>query len=153
MTGPDEANAGIIVRGIAVRDIPVVHDICAELGYQSDQQSIGARINDIVHRAGHAVFVAADDEDRPVGFIHVFGRHAIEIEPCAQVEALAVGEAARQGAAGALLMGAAEQWARAEGFAWISLYCASTRDAAHQFYHDQGYDGALSATRFIKKLT
>ncbi len=147
------ADAGVIIRGIAVRDIPAVHGLCMELGYDVDQAGVGHRINEIVHRPGHAVFVAADDNDKPVGFIHVFGRHAIEIQSCAQVQALVVDEAARRAGAAGLLMGAAEQWARAEGFTWMSLYCTSSRDAAHHFYEAQGYDGALSATRFNKTLS
>mgnify|MGYP001242322128 FL=1 len=142
----------LICRGIAVKDVPGIFGLCHELGYESREMGFGDRIADIIKRPGNAVFVAADAEDAPVGFIHVFIRHAIEIKPCAQIQALVVGKAARRRGAAKLLMGAVEEWARAEGINWLSLYCSSHRDAAHDFYAEQGFDAAITATRFNKNL-
>ena len=153
MNDETETAPEVIVRGVTVQDIPALHRLCGELGYDPAQTGFGDRVVQVVERDGHAVFVAADTDDRAIGFIHVFVRHSIEIAPCAQVQALVVGEAARRLGAGALLMGAAEQWARTMDLSWMSLYCTSTRDAAHHFYSDQGFDGTLSATRFNKQLT
>jgi len=141
-----------IVRGVAMKDIPAMFALCRELGYDPVKKGFGDRVEQVISQPDHAVFVAADDDDSPLGFVHVFARHAIEIEPCAQIQALVVGEAARRAGVGQLLTGAAEQWARAQGYTWMSLYCAASRDAAHDFYESQGFDGSAKVTRFIKQL-
>ena len=87
-----------------------------------------------------------------MGLIHVFIRHSIEIKPCAEIQALVVGEAARRRGVSKLLMRAVEEWARAEGLQWLSLYCSSHCDAAHDFYAAQGFDAATTATWFNKGL-
>ena len=84
--------------------------------------------------------------------IHVYIRHAVEIKPCAQIQALVVACTARRQGAAKLLVGAAEEWARAEGLQWLSLYCSSYRDVAHDFYRAQGFDAVKTATQFRKKL-
>ncbi|MEK9724903.1 MAG: GNAT family N-acetyltransferase [Rhodospirillaceae bacterium] len=152
MSDADAPADGLIVRGVAVRDVPALHRLCEELGYAPAREGFGDRLMSIVERGGHAVFVAAGADDRPVGFVHVFTRHGVELEPCAQLQALVDSEAARRLGAGALLMAAAEQWALAEGLAWVSLYSTTTRAAAHKFYAAQGYDGTRTSTRFDKKL-
>ena len=142
----------LICRGIAVKDVPGIFRLCHELGYEPHQTGFGDRIADIIERPGNAVFVAADAEDAPLGFIHVFTRHAIEIKPCAEIQALVVGEAARRRGVSKLLMRAVEEWARAEGLQWLSLYCSSHCDAAHDFYAAQGFDAATTAAWFNKDL-
>ena len=142
----------LICRGIAVKDVPGIFGLCRELGYESLEMGFGDRIADIIERPGNAVCFAADAEDAPVGFIHVFIRHAIEIKSFVQIQALVVDKAARRRGAAKLLMGAAEEWARAEGIHRLSLYCSSHRDAAHDFYAAQGFEAAITATRFNKNL-
>ena len=82
------ALTSLICRGVAVRDIPDIFRLCHQLGYEPRQIGFGDQIADIIERPGNAVFVAADTEDTAVGFIHVYIRHAVEIKPCAQIQAL-----------------------------------------------------------------
>ena len=152
MTRGADRPPALICRGVAVRDIPALFKLCGELGYDPSPDRFGERIRDLTAWAGNAVFVAADADDRPVGFIHVFSRPSIEVAPCAQVQALVISEAARRQGAGALLLAAAEQWARAQGLGAMSLYCSSHREDAHEFYAAQGYDGAITAIRFQKNI-
>ena len=142
----------LICRGIAVKDVPGVFRLGHELGYEPHQTGFGDRIADIIERPGNAVFVAADAEDGLLGFIHVFIRHAIEIQPCAEIQALVVGQAARRRGVSELLMRAVEEWARAEGVQRLSLYCSSHCDEAHDFYAAQGFNAATTAARFKKGL-
>ena len=144
--------APLICRDIAVKDIPDIFQPCHQLSYAPCQTGFGDRMADIIDRLGNAVFVAADTEDAPVGFIHVFIRHAIEIKPCAQIQALIVACAAQRRGAAKLVMRAAEEWGRAEEMQWLSLYCSSRRNAAHGFYTAQGFDAVTTTTRFNKTL-
>jgi len=146
------ALASLICRGVAVRDIPDIFRLCHQLGYEPRQIGFGDQIADIIERPGNAIFVAADTEDTAVGFIHVYIRYAVEIKACAQIQALVVACTARRQGAAELLVGAAEEWARAEGLQWLSLYCSSYRDSAHDFYEAQGFDAVTTATRFNKKI-
>ena len=146
------ALASLICRGVAVRDIPNIFRLCHQLDYDPRHIGFGDQIADIIERPGNAIFVAADTEDTAVGFIHVYICHAVEIKPCAQIQALVVACTARRQGAAELLVGAAEEWARAEGLQWLSLYCSSYRDVARDFYRAQGFDAVKTATRFSKKL-
>ena len=142
----------LICRGIAVKDVPGVFRLCHELGYEPHQTGFGDRIADIIERPGNAVFVAADAEDGLLGFIHAFIHHAIEIKPCVQIQSLVIGQAARLRGVSELLIGAVEEWARAEGVHTLSLYCSSHCDEAHDFYAAQGFNAATTAARFKKGL-
>ncbi|MBB53145.1 MAG: hypothetical protein CMF67_02100 [Magnetovibrio sp.] len=124
------ALASLICRGVAVRDISDIFRLCHQLGYELRQIGFGDKIAHIIERPGDAIFVVADTEDTAVGFIHVYIGHAVEIKACAQIQALVVACSARRQGAAKLLVGAAEEWARAEGLQWLqwlSLYCSSYR--------------------------
>ena len=144
-------DADIHIRGVRVADIAAMHELCADLGYDTEPSLVPERLNRIVSDPSQAVYVAERDGG-VVGFVHLFTRHALEIDACAQIQALVVGPDARRNGAAALLITAAEVWARGRGLAWLSLYCTTNRDAAHDFYPALGFEAASTATRFNKRL-
>jgi len=146
------SNDELAVRGMRLADAPALFRLCHDLGYEPDKEGFHGQLENVANDVNQALFVAVAVDDEPRGFVHVFGRHSIEIAPCAQIQALVVGKRERRTGAGNLLTGAAEEWARARGFSWISLYCTTNRDAAHGFYEAAGYDLAVTASRFSKLL-
>ncbi|MDD9876898.1 MAG: GNAT family N-acetyltransferase [Magnetovibrio sp.] len=147
-----QPSTGLFVRGVAAADAPALFRLCHDLGYEPAKEGFHERLHAITADPNHAVFVCVGGDDAVVGFVHVFGRQSVEVEPCAQIQALVVDAGGRRRGAGALLTGAAEEWAKARGLTWLSLYCAEDRDAAHGFYQSAGFELATSASRFIKQL-
>ena len=145
----------VIIRGVMVRDVADLHGLCQELGYDTPASPLPKRLIDIVFDDNQAMYVAEltdTDDRRVIGFVHVFGRYAVEIEPCAQIQALVVSERARRRGVADKLIKAVEAWARLRGLGWLSLYCTTTRDDAHAFYPSLGFEAASEATRFNKQL-
>lgn len=145
------SDSDVYIRGVRVDDIDALHGLCRELGYDTEISPVSDRLNRIVSDPSQAVFVAEFAGD-VIGFVHLFTRHALEIDACAQIQALVVGEKARRNGAAGLLITAAESWARGRGLSWLSLYCTHNRDAAHEFYPALGFDAASTATRFNMRL-
>jgi len=155
MTEIISAEDDIVIRGVMVRDVVALHGLCKELGYDTPATPLPKRLIDIVFDDNQAMYVAElDDVDGRgvIGFVHVFARYAVEIEPCAQIQALVVSERARRRGVAEKLIKAVEAWARLRGLGWMSLYCTTTRDAAHAFYPSLGFEAAAEATRFNKQL-
>ncbi len=152
MNPSGETAKTVMIRGPRPDDIPALHGLCRELGYDTPAEPLERRINDIVFDANQAAYVAEIDGLGVVGYVHVFTLFALEVEPGAQIQALVGAESARRRGAAAKLMAAAEAWARGRGLNWASLYCTTTRAAAHEFYPSQGYEGAMVTTRFNKRL-
>jgi ribosomal protein S18 acetylase RimI-like enzyme len=86
-----------------------------------------------------AVLIAEDANGTPLGFISLkVGADATGIER-AHVADLAVTERARRSGVGRALMEAGEAWARARGYAVLSLDVWATNDRAIAFYRRLGY--------------
>ncbi len=152
MTDGSGAAPDIFIRGIRVRDVPDLHALCQELGYDTPATPLRKRLNDIVFNPSQAMFVAEIEGMGVIGYVHVFARLALEIEPCAQIQALVVADRARRLGVAGKLVAAAEIWARGHGLTWISLYCTTNRDDAHAFYPALGFEATAKATRFNKRL-
>ncbi|MEK9722428.1 MAG: GNAT family N-acetyltransferase [Rhodospirillaceae bacterium] len=142
----------VILRGPHPGDLDALWTLCRELGYETTVTSLEKRLNDIVFDGNQAAYVAEIDGMGVIGYVHVFTRHSLEVDPCAQIQALVVADRARRHGVAAKLMAAAEAWARGKGLTWLSLYCTTSRDAAHAFYPTQGFEPAVTATRFNKTL-
>jgi len=145
------SNTGPDVRVAQPKDAGALLALCRQLGYATEGGALPGRLETILAQPDHDLIVA-EQNGAVVGFVHVFARLAIEIEPCAQIQALVVAEKARRGGTAQRLVTAAEDWARQQGLTWLSLYCTTGRDAAHGFYPAAGFEAASTATRFNKRL-
>lgn len=152
MNEAKSADDGAMIRGVRVRDVAALHGLCIELGYDTPSAPLDKRLNDIVSDPNQAAFVAEAADGAVIGYVHVFGRFALETEPCAQIQALVVGRAARRSGAAKNLVAAAEAWSRGRGFSWLSLYCTTSRGEAHAAYPAMGFEAVAEATRFNKQL-
>lgn len=105
-------------------------------------------------RGAHAgeVFVAVDLHDRVLGWTHVVPRLQLEDAPFAELAGLVVDVGARGRGAGALLLRAAEDWARTQGFAQLRVRSNVVRERAHRFYLRAGYAERKRQVVFVKAL-
>jgi len=98
-----------------------------------------------------AAVLVAEDDTGLAGFVHL--QTAIDYysnRPIGHVADLAVAPAAEGKGIARALMAAAEDWARARGYAWIDLNVGPGNERARTLYERLGY--AVEWTRYVKRL-
>jgi GNAT superfamily N-acetyltransferase len=139
----------MVVRPIAGTDIPAATGLLEQLGYPMGETEAARRL-DIVQRAdGHRVWIAENGR-QVLGLLHAFFRPALDKPPEVVVQALVVDGAQRSKGVGEALMKVAEQWARENGSATVSLYSGARRADAHRFYERLGY-ARTGASNLMRK--
>lgn len=140
------------VRPLAAADLPAVRDLAGELGYEATLGEMAERLPPLEHSPSHAVLVA-EEAGSVAGWIHVEASHALIHAPCAEIVSLVVDGGRRSRGIGALLLRAAEAWARSRGLKRIRVRCRVEREDAHRFYGREGF--ALEKTQrvFTKSLS
>jgi GNAT superfamily N-acetyltransferase len=103
-------------------------------------------------REDAAVLVAAEADDRPVGWIHVEVRHTLVAPLAAQIMGLVVDDTARSRGIGRELLHSAEAWAAARACRRMLVGTRVTRERAHRFYQREGYAVEKTSYFFGKKL-
>ena len=93
-----------------------------------------------IGKPGHAVVIASDSSDEPVGFAHVhLDQSAFTGEAVGYVSVVVVVADAAGSGIGRRLMVAAEAWARQQGCALITLEVFATNAVARAVYERLGY--------------
>ena len=141
------------IRPVRVTDSAAVASLTGELGYPATADEMAARIEAILERPGeHALLVAVDVQDVPIGWIHVERVDTLETPPMAGIAGLVVGEGSRSDGVGTALLAAGEGWARDQGLAVIQVRSRTTRERAHRFYEREGYEHVKTSAVFRKAL-
>jgi GNAT superfamily N-acetyltransferase len=123
------------IRPAAAADAGAVAALLTELGYPSEATAIEGRL-----RALDGDVLLAEVDGAPVGVAAVARVHALhDPAPWMRITTLVVGEAYRNGGAGAALVQACESAARAAGCTRIEVTSNVRRGAAHRFYEQLGY--------------
>ena len=110
------------------------------------------RLSEGIKDKDTACFVAELREGGLIGWIHVSTTPLLEVERRAEVNALVVDEAARSGGVGALLLAAAEKWARGKRCKGMSVRSNVLRERAHGFYLRNGYEHYKTQKAFRKGM-
>ena len=93
----------------------------------------------------------AEKNQQPLGFIHACAHQdSISGEDCGTVPLLAVSPAAQGMGVGKLLMKAAEDWAKQQGYRLLHLEVFANNDKAQGFYQNLGFKAEL--VHMIKAL-
>ncbi|MBK9975114.1 MAG: GNAT family N-acetyltransferase [Planctomycetes bacterium] len=128
----------MIIRDATEADMPVLCELCAQLGYRGDPADIARWYSGLAGRADHALIVAQSD-GAVLGLADLSERRHLVGPPMAELESLVVLQSARGRGVGAALLAAAEGWARLRGLAGVNLGSRVTRLDAHRFYEREGY--------------
>jgi GNAT superfamily N-acetyltransferase len=128
------------IRAARNYDAPTIAELGAELGYPANRQQIATRLAGIESEPSSRVLVAEDASGRVVGWLHVAARTQLTEEACAEILGLVVDENARCSGIGALLVRAAEEWARSAGCVTIRVRSRQARERAHRFYEREGFE-------------
>lgn len=123
-----------------------------QLGYPVDAEDMRERLARVRDARAGDVFVAIDANERVLGWTHVVPRLQLEEAPFAELAGLVVDAGARGRGAGALLLHAAEGWARTHGFTQLRVRSNVVRERAHRFHLREGYAERKRQVVFVKAL-
>ena len=140
------------VRRARLTDAERIAELSRQLGYPTPAKEMKSRLGDVLKDKEAACFVADSRESGLVGWIHVSTTPLLEVERRAEVNGLVVDETARNQGAGALLLAAAEKWARGKRCGSMSVRSNVLRERAHGFYLRNGYEHYKTQKAFRKGL-
>jgi len=132
-------------------DAPALAALAGELGYPTSPEVLLGRLA-ALHPTDAAVIVSTDADDVPTGWCHVEMRRTLVEPMSALIVGLVIGEGHRSAGIGAVLLGAAEAWARARGCQRLVVATRITRERAHQFYAREGYEVSKTSYFLTKSL-
>ena len=139
------------IRRTRKGDATRLAELSGELGYPATAKDIKARLANLKPAAQHAVFVA-ETAKSVIGWIHVSITPLLEVPRRAEVNGLIVADGQRSSGAGALLLDAAEKWARGKACKCMSVRSNVIRERAHAFYQRHGYEHYKTQKAFRKDL-
>jgi len=140
------------IRRAKSADARRIAELAGELGYPATAAQIRERLRGIRPASQHAVLVAESLNGGVIGWLHVSREPLLEVEIRAEVNGLVVAEGQRSAGAGARLLAAAEDWARARGCKSMSVRSNVIRGRAHKFYQRNGYEHYKTQKSFRKPL-
>jgi GNAT superfamily N-acetyltransferase len=151
-TNPAAKQAEIKIRRAKSTDAARIAELSGQLGYPATPLEIAQRLRQIKPASQHAVLVAESPERKAIGWLHVSVSPLLEAQLRAEVNGLVVDDDERSRGTGALLLRAAEQWARSRGCKDMSVRSNVLRERAHQFYLRHGYEHCKTQKAFRKQL-
>lgn len=126
-------------------------DLAVQLGYECTGQEIQKRLGEMQDSRQYAVYVAESSRCDVVGWIAAYVFRAVELNNSAEISGFIVDEDFRSNGIGKILLDEAEKWARQVDCASISVHSNITRDGAHRFYRNNGFE-LLKTQRMFHKL-
>jgi len=140
------------VRRARLSDAARIAELSGQLGYPTAEKQMKTRLAEAIRAKDGACFVAESRDGGLIGWIHVSTTPLLEVERRAEVNGLVVDENARSGGAGAMLLSAAEEWARGKRCKSMSVRSNVLRERAHGFYLRNGYEHYKTQKAFRKGL-
>jgi len=133
-------------------DAKPVAELSVQLGYPVSRMELKNRFVRIAATPGNGLFVALNNEQTVIGWMHVHTIDRIEVGRYAEIGGIVVDETMRGRGVGRALMLCAETWAREHGFDRVKLSSGAHRTEAHAFYEHIGYSNIRTSFRFEKIL-
>jgi GNAT superfamily N-acetyltransferase len=149
---PDESNASLFLREIALDDAEAAAKLSGELGYPVSVSAMQHRIETIKALEDHVVYVACVS-DTVVGWIDVGIVHHLQSDPSGEIGGLVVSSDCRNRGIGKKLIAQAEQWVAHQGISRMVVRSRIARETAHRFYLREGYSRTKTSAVFSKELS
>jgi ribosomal protein S18 acetylase RimI-like enzyme len=138
------------IRDAELKDASELAALMCELGYQTKNAEMEARLKLILSNPGYKTFVAVVD-GWVCGMIGTVTYPSYEHDDAGgRILALVTSSAARRRGVGRALMATAEKDFAQRGIRRVALNTQLTRDDAHKFYESLGYE--RNGWRFVKHL-
>jgi GNAT superfamily N-acetyltransferase len=141
----------ISIRTARNSDADAVANLTAQLGYDVATPGLRERLAHILERTDQRLLIAEDDS-RPVGWLHAAVAEFVEADPFVVIAGLVVDRNCRGRGIGRMLVHHAEQWARERQFSIVRLWSSAGRVSAHRFYERLGYIHIKTQHAFAKSL-
>jgi GNAT superfamily N-acetyltransferase len=141
-----------MIRPARPEDAAALADLTTQLGYPASEEELAERLKPLLGSQHHAVLVATDPADRPVGWIHITVEVGLAQAPTAGIHGLVVDEGHRSDGIGAALLAAGERWAGEHGLGRMVVRSRVARERAHRFYEREGYALEKTSRVFVKPL-
>ena len=138
------------IRKATVADAPAIAQLSGELGYPVNAGTMRERLERILERDEHVVFVAETTE--VAGWIHAAEHELLEIGKHCEICGLVVGSGQRGQGIGRHLIEAVEEWAPGRGLKQISVRSNVIRPESHPFYERLGFDRYKTQYAYRKRL-
>ena len=136
------------IREAGTGDIPTLVSLIRSLGYEVDEDGVGARLDDLAEQGRPSLVV---ETDRIVGCITLGITPVLHRpRPVGRITMLVVAEEARGQGLGRLLVEAAEHYLREAGCGLVEVTSNLRRADAHAFYGRLGYE--RTSYRFYRSL-
>ena len=142
----------ITIRSAAAEDAARIAELSRQLGYPVTAEEAGRRLESIQALDDHALSVAVLPVGEVAGWIHIYVRRTVMLDPIVEVDGLIVDEAHRGTGIGGQLMGHAEEWALSRGISVVNLRSNVIREDTHAFYRRLGYEHVKQQMVFRKML-
>lgn len=146
------ASRGFSIRHAEATDAEAIARLAVQLGYLVEAATLARRLDKLLQRPTHAVFVACDEDGTVHGFIALEQRLLICSGERVEIVALAVDQAQRRSGAGRALVMAGELWAHKRGVAKVFLSSNVLREESHPFYAHLGYDRTKTQHAYAREL-
>jgi len=147
-----QLTAKVKIRRARRSDSAQIAELTTQLGYPATIGEMAQRLSLVIPECDSAVFVAFTAPASVIGWLHVSVTRLLEVPLRAEVNGLVVDEKRRSLGAGAMLLAAAERWAKSQGCKSMSVRSNVIRDRAHAFYERHGYEHYKTQKAFRKIL-
>ena len=134
-------------------DAEAVAALTQELGYAADAEGMRVRIAAVSSAPGDALWIAVDDSDTPVGWLHAHSAHLIESGFRVEILGLVISPVTRRSGVGRRLVAEAERWAASIGAEVVVVRSNVTREESHSFYPAIGYQTSKTQHVYRKVMS
>jgi ribosomal protein S18 acetylase RimI-like enzyme len=138
------------IRKATLDDTAAIARLSGELGYPVQAGTMRERLERILERDEHVVFVAETTE--VAGWIHAAEHELLEIGRHCEICGLVVGSSQRGNGIGRRLIEAVEEWAPSRGLKQISVRSNVIRPESHPFYESLGFERYKTQHAYRKRL-
>lgn len=129
----------VAIRPARPSDVAVIASLNGELGYPTTSDEMRPRVDAVLALPDEHALVVATVHEEVAAWIQVSLVATIESGTFAEIRGLVVSSTHRSLGIGALLVSAAEDWARARGMTRIRVRSNVVRERTHAFYERLGY--------------
>ncbi|HTZ49006.1 MAG TPA: GNAT family N-acetyltransferase [Verrucomicrobiae bacterium] len=140
------------IRRARLADAGRIAALSGQLGYPTTTNETAVRLRHVLKSKEGACFVAANEANEVIGWVHATVTPLLEVPRRAEVNGLVVDENVRSRGAGWVLLEAAEKWAKKMRCVGMSVRSNVIRERAHSFYLRHGYEHYKTQKAFRKAL-
>jgi ribosomal protein S18 acetylase RimI-like enzyme len=156
-------DSSIQIRSASTRDQDFILSLVPRLvefgppAWRDIPQMINTDIQVLTDKPGNqslgiALFIAEDESGVPLGFIHLqTGNDYYNHEPHGHIANVIVAAEGEGRGIGRMLMEKGEEWARAQGYRWLTLSVFAQNLRAREVYKRLGYGEDIM--KYVKELT